>query len=210
LQNVLLYHVLGARKSSLQLLYAGQASTLEGGIVTAKLRWPDVLINDSRVINADVSTPNGVIHTLDKVLLPAGLQMKTVGQVLAADGRFTTLLAALQATGLDAALAGPGPFTIFAPTDEAFARLPAGTVQSLLANPDALKTILLYHVVSGDLNTVELAEQRSVTTLQGSTARIKSAFGRTYVNNAFIQTGNIDAMNGIVHAISRVLMPPSK
>ena len=209
LQKVLLYHVLGARKSSVQLLYSGQASTLEGNIVTAKLRWPSVLINDSGVINPDVNTPNGVVHTINKVLLPPGMSMKTVGEVLAADGRFTTLLAALQATGLDAALAGAGPFTIFAPTDEAFARLPVGTVQSLLANPDALRNILLYHVASGDLNTAELAAQRNVATLQGASARIYSAFGRTYVNNAFIQTGNIDASNGIVHAISRVLIPPT-
>ena len=137
------------------------------------------------------------------------MSMKTVGEVLAEDGRFTTLLAALQATGLDTALAEAGPFTIFAPTDEAFARLPAGTVQSLLANPDALKNILLYHVASGDLNTAELAAQRNISTLQDASARIYSAFGRTYVNNAFIQTGNIDASNGIVHAISRVLLPPT-
>ena len=209
LQKVLLYHVLGSRASSVQLLYSGQASTLEGNIVTAKLRWPSVLINDSGVINPDVNTPNGVIHTINKVLLPPDMSMKTVGEVLAEDGRFTTLLAALQATGLDTALAEAEPFTIFAPTDEAFARLPAGTVQFLLANPDALKNILLYHVASGDLNTAELAAQRNISTLQDASARIYSAFGRTYVNNAFIQTGNIDASNGIVHAISRVLLPPT-
>ena len=95
LQKVLLYHVLGSRASSVQLLYSGQASTLEGNIVTAKLRWHSVLINDSGVINPDVNTPNGVIHTINKVLLPPDMSMKTVGEVLAEDGRFTTLLAAL-------------------------------------------------------------------------------------------------------------------
>ena len=135
------------------------------------------------------------------------MSAKPLGEALAEDGRFTTLLAALQATGLDTALADVGPFTGFAPTDEAFARLPAGTLEYLLANPEALKSILLYHVVSGDLNTAELAAQRSATTLQGSKVRIYSLFGRTYVNNAYVLDGNNDAANGTFHAISRVLIP---
>jgi uncharacterized surface protein with fasciclin (FAS1) repeats len=210
LQSILLYHVVGARLSSWQLLLRGQASTLQGDVVTAKLRWPSVFINDSRVLNPDVNAPNGVIHTVAKVLLPPAMSIQTIGQVLAADGRFTTLLAALQATGLDTALAGPGPFTVFAPTDDAFARLPAGTVPALLADLPTLRNILLYHVVAGDLNTAELAAQKTATTLQGATVRIYSALGRTYVNKSYIQDGNLKAMNGIIHAISAVLQPPTE
>ncbi len=123
--------------------------------------------------------------------------------------RFNTLLAALDAAGLKQTVVTAPALTVFAPTDAAFATLPPGTVASLLNDVPALSNNLLYHVANGDLNTSELAAQRNVSMLQGASARIYSAFGRTYVNSAFIQTGNIDASNGIIHAISRVLMPPS-
>jgi uncharacterized surface protein with fasciclin (FAS1) repeats len=125
------------------------------------------------------------------------------------DGRFGTLIAALEAAGLDSVVATGGPFTLFAPTDEAFAKLPAGTVPALLADTDALKNVLLYHVVSGDKSAHELLRERSVETLQGSSAHVYWWWGRVFVNRSQVIDADIAGGNGTVHAINRVLLPPS-
>ena len=208
LREILLYHVLGAPKRALELLYQRSAETLQGSDVTISLRHGGVFVNDSRVINANVNSPNAVIHVIDAVLLPPPPAQNLL-ESLRADGRFDTLIAALTAAGLDTVVATGGPFTIFAPTDDAFAKLPAGTVEALLADIDALKNVLLYHVVSGDKSAKELLKERSVDTLQGSDVHVYSWWGRVYVNRSQVIDANIGASNGTVHAINRVLLPPS-
>jgi uncharacterized surface protein with fasciclin (FAS1) repeats len=110
---------------------------------------------------------------------------------------------------LDGTVASGGPFTIFAPTDEAFAKLPAGTVEALLADTNALKNVLLYHVVSGDKTSHALLRERSVKTLQGSNVHVSWWYGRVFVNRAQVVDANVEAGNGIVHAVNAVLLPPS-
>jgi uncharacterized surface protein with fasciclin (FAS1) repeats len=209
LRNILLYHVLGEPKRALELFYNRSAETLQGSDVTFSLRHGGLFVNDSRVINANVSSPNAVIHVIDTVLLPPAPPGNLV-ETLQADGRFSTLIAAVTAAGLAETLATGGPFTVFAPTDDAFAKLPAGTVEALLADIDALKNVLLYHVVSGDKSAKDLLKQRSVATLQGANVHVYSWWGRVFVNRSQVIDANISAGNGTVHAISSVLLPPSK
>jgi uncharacterized surface protein with fasciclin (FAS1) repeats len=125
---------------------------------------------------------------------------------LAKEAGFTTLTAAVEAAGLDGALSAEGPYTVFAPTDEAFAKLPEGTVESLLANPEALKKVLLYHVVSGDVRAAQVVELDSATTLNGEMVAINTD-GGVRVNDANVIKTDITASNGVVHVIDTVLIP---
>ena len=124
-------------------------------------------------------------------------------------GSFNTLVAAVQAAGLVDALKADGPLTVFAPTDEAFAKLPEGTVESLLQpeNIDQLKAILTYHVVSGKVMSTDLADGASASTLQGSNIGIKIADGTVSVNDATVTTADISTSNGVIHVIDTVLLP---
>jgi uncharacterized surface protein with fasciclin (FAS1) repeats len=126
-------------------------------------------------------------------------------------GSFTTLAAALQAAGLVDTLRGDGPFTVFAPTDEAFAKLPAGTVESLLKpeNKQQLVDILTYHVVSGKVQAKEVVKLDSATTVEGSDVAIQVKNGAVFVDNAKVVKADIAASNGIIHVIDSVILPNS-
>ena len=135
--------------------------------------------------------------------------MKTIVETAVADGRFTTLVAAVQAAKLDGALSGPGPFTVFAPTDDAFKKLPAGTVETLLKTPEGqLKQILLYHVVDGKVMAADVVKLSSAKTLQGSNVKITAAGGVVKINDATVIITDIQTKNGVIHVIDTVLLPP--
>lgn len=124
-------------------------------------------------------------------------------------GNFTTLVAAVQAAGLVETLKGPGPFTVFAPTDAAFAALPAGTVEDLLKpeNKDKLAAILTYHVVPGAVMSTDLTEGMKAKTVNGAEVTV-SLEGGAKVNGAVISTADIKATNGVIHVIDAVILPP--
>jgi transforming growth factor-beta-induced protein len=125
-------------------------------------------------------------------------------------GTFKTLLAAATAAGLVETLQGKGPFTVFAPTDEAFAALPAGTLDGLLADPEALKKILLYHVVSGAVTADQVVGLTSANTVEGSPIAISVKDGKVYLNDsAQVIKTDIMASNGVIHVIDKVLLPPT-
>ncbi|MEH1781673.1 fasciclin domain-containing protein [Nostoc sp.] len=119
---------------------------------------------------------------------------------------FKTLVAAVQAAGLVETLKSPGPFTVFAPNDEAFAKLPAGTIQTLLQNIPQLTRILKYHVVSGKLLQADLAQLGTVSSVEGSPIKIDSSDGFE-VKNATVLAADIEADNGVVHVIDTVILP---
>jgi uncharacterized surface protein with fasciclin (FAS1) repeats len=121
-------------------------------------------------------------------------------------GSFTTLLTAVDAAGLGETLADGGPFTVFAPNDEAFAKLPAGTVESLLADPARLTDVLTYHVVPGRVSAAEAAVLSSAPTVQGTDLPL-AANGGVEVGEAHVVTADIEASNGVIHVIDRVLLP---
>ena len=127
-----------------------------------------------------------------------------------ADGRFTTLVAAVQAAGLVDTLKSAGPFTVFAPTDEAFAKLPPGTVESLLLpeNLETLKQILLYHVVPGKLMAADVVQLSFAYTAAGLPVRIQVKDGKVFINDAQVIITDIQASNGVIHVIDCVLLPP--
>jgi len=126
-----------------------------------------------------------------------------------AAGNFTTLVAAVKAAGLVETLKGPGPFTVFAPTDEAFAKLPPGTVEGLLKDPAKLKEILLYHVVSGKVMAASVVKMKSAKTVEGGLLKIHVKGGTVMVDNATVTKTDIQCDNGVIHVIDAVMMPPS-
>ena len=138
------------------------------------------------------------------------VEANDIVETAAAAGQFKTLAAALEAAELIDELKGNGPFTVFAPTDEAFAKLPAGTVEALLKpeNKDKLKAVLLYHVVPGSVTADQVTKLngRSVKTLQGSSIKVKTSHG-VRVDNAKVTQTDIKASNGVIHVIDTVLMP---
>jgi transforming growth factor-beta-induced protein len=150
-----------------------------------------------------LTTPSGDVMSLP--VAPG-----TIVEIAAADGRFTTLVAAVQAAGLVDALNGEGPLTVFAPTDDAFAALPAGTIDALLADIPTLTNILLYHVVSGKVMAADVVNLTSATTLEGANISISVRDGNVYLNDSVqIIITDIEASNGVIHVIDAVLLPPS-
>lgn len=147
----------------------------------------------------------------------AGAQMaqndgeKNIVEVAVAAGTFNTLVAAVKAAGLADALSGSGPFTVFAPTDAAFAKLPAGTVDALLKDPTKLAAILKYHVLSGKVMASDVISARSVkpTTLNGAKLDIKVKGDKVHVNGATVIAADVAASNGVIHVIDSVLLPPA-
>ena len=131
--------------------------------------------------------------------------MADIVDIAVGAGSFTTLVAAVQAAGLVEALKSPGPFTVFAPNDDAFAKLPPGTVQTLVQNPPQLARILKFHVVSGKLTKADLEKLGSVTSLEGSPIPIHCSDGFE-VKNATVLAPDIEADNGIIHVIDTVIL----
>lgn len=123
-----------------------------------------------------------------------------------AAGSFKTLAAALKAAGLVETLKGDGPFTVFAPTDEAFAKLPPGTVEALLKDKDKLTAILTYHVVSGKVKSGDVVKLKSAKTLNGKSVMVDAASG-VKINDAKVVKADIDCSNGVIHVIDTVLLP---
>jgi uncharacterized surface protein with fasciclin (FAS1) repeats len=136
-------------------------------------------------------------------------QEKDIVDTAVAAGSFKTLVAAVQAAGLVDTLKGAGPFTVFAPTDEAFAKLPAGTVDALLKDPAKLKDILLYHVVSGKVMAADVVKMTTAKTVEGKNVRIKVDGSTVMINNATVVKADIACTNGVIHVIDTVIMPPT-
>lgn len=135
--------------------------------------------------------------------------MKTIAQVASDAGNFSTLIAALKAAGLVETLQGQGPFTVFAPTDAAFAKLPAGTVEALLADREKLAAILTYHVVPGRVMASDILKSNGgrPATVNGQTLDVVVRSGRVYVNGAEVIGADVGASNGVIHVIDTVLLP---
>ncbi|MFN0194084.1 MAG: fasciclin domain-containing protein [Aestuariivirga sp.] len=135
---------------------------------------------------------------------------KNIVDTAVAAGQFKTLAAALNAAGLVKTLKGHGPFTVFAPTDAAFARLPKGTVKSLLQpkNKAKLKAVLTYHVVAGEVMAADVVKLKRAKTVNGNSVKIKVRGGSVKINNATVTKTDIGASNGVIHVIDTVLLPP--
>lgn len=138
---------------------------------------------------------------------PAPAAAKTIVAVATEAGSFNTLITALKAAGLVDTLNSAGPFTVFAPTDEAFAKLPPGTVDALLADKTKLVAVLTYHVVAGNVSSAQVSRMTEAKTVQGGMIKIDTTSG-VKINNATVIKADIAASNGVIHVIDTVLMPP--
>lgn len=150
-----------------------------------------------------------LLALLVPAVIPVAAQGSTIVDLAVADGRFNTLVTAVTAAGLADTLAGEGPFTVFAPTDDAFAALPAGTVEALLNDIPALTDVLLYHVVAGKVMAADVANLTSATTLEGSDINISVTDDGVFLNDTVkVIITDIEASNGVIHVIDSVLLPP--
>jgi uncharacterized surface protein with fasciclin (FAS1) repeats len=215
LTNVLLYHVVDGKMMAADVidLDGQEVETLSGDKIMVALDGENVLINESKVIIPDIEASNGVIHVIDSVLLPpadeAMEENKTIVEIAVEDGRFTTLVTALQEAELVEALQSEGPFTVFAPTDDAFAALPEGALDELIADKEALTNLLLYHVLEGKVmstQAIELAGQE-VEMLSGENILISLDGEILKVNDSAVIIPDIEASNGVIHVIDAVLLP---
>lgn len=216
LTDVLLYHVVEGAVMAETVVTLESAATLQGEDVSITVTDGSVFLNDTvQVVITDIEASNGVIHVIDAVLLPPSMtaeeEMPSITEIAVEDGRFTTLVAALEAAGLAETLAGEGEFTVFAPTDDAFAALPEGTVAALLEDPEgALTEVLLYHVAAGVVPAETVVTLASATTLQGEDVTIAVEDGNVILNDSVqVIITDIAASNGIIHVIDGVLLPPS-
>lgn len=204
LAGVLTYHVVPGKLSAKDVAKASWLETAQGQSLRVVAKDGAVTIDGAKVIAADIETSNGILHVIDAVVQPRKDLVDT-----AVDAGFTTLAAALKAADLVEALRGTGPFTVFAPTDDAFAALPAGALDGLLRNVPALKSVLTFHVIPGRVLSTDLGEgTMKVKTLQGSEVTVvKGKDGSVTINGARVTAADVLAGNGVVHVIDRVIMP---
>ncbi|MTB52329.1 fasciclin domain-containing protein [Lewinella sp. W8] len=205
LANVLLYHAVGAEAYSDDLEDGQRIMTLQGGDVVVTINDDGIFINDAEVTVANLQALNGVVHVIDAVLTPPPA---TVVDIVVASEVHTTLETAVITAGLAGTLSGEGPFTVFAPTDNAFAALPDGTVDALLADSAALANVLLYHAVGAEAYSDDLEDGQRIMTLQGGDVVVTISDDGIFINDAEVSVANIQALNGVVHVIDAVLTPP--
>jgi uncharacterized surface protein with fasciclin (FAS1) repeats len=231
LREILLYHVLDGKKRFGSIQYETTPESLLGlQLLVVRDRWQNFVKSevgeDARVIKRNIRASNGYIHAIDKVLLfnteddkdgfpvATGYTLENIVDILRFDGRFGILTTALdvvtlEGTPLSDVLASSGPFTLFAPTDEAFAELLealGATPGDLLARSDILQ-ILLYHVLGDEFRALRLFFERNVPTLEGSDVQIRWRRFGLRVNDSYVESPNMKADNGIIHGVDGVLLP---
>jgi uncharacterized surface protein with fasciclin (FAS1) repeats len=209
LVDLLTYHVVAGKVPADQVVKLTGAKTLNGQQVAIQVAAGKVSIDQAQVVTTDIACSNGVIHVIDAVLMPAADNIPVTAEKA---GSFKTLLAAVGAADLAGVLSGEGPFTVFAPTDEAFAKLPAGTVATLLKpeNRSQLVDILKLHVVAGRVYSGDAVAAGTAPTLQGEAVTISTSGQGAKVNSANLLATDIDASNGVIHVIDAVLLPAAK
>jgi transforming growth factor-beta-induced protein len=206
LRSILLYHVVAGDVRAEQVVELTNATTVNGQRIDIAVSGGKVRVDDANVVKTDILTSNGTIHVIDRVIMPSTKDI--VGTALE-NGSFGTLVAAVKAAGLVEALKAEGPVTVFAPTDEAFAKLPKGTIESLLLpeNKDKLTAILTYHVVPGRVYSDIALEKGWAKTLQGGKLEISVMDGKPFVGESQIIATDIETSNGVIHVIDTVLIP---
>lgn len=233
LKNVLLYHVVPGKFTASQVMSAGRIdgapTALEGATLDIRVVGRNVRVGNATVVATDVMASNGVIHVIDRVLIPnarylratpraaasqsrgyANAEAPTIVGVALDSGKFPTLVKLVQAAGLVDVLNGDGPFTVFAPTEEAFAAVPDDVLNALMEDKELLTSVLLYHVVPGKVmanQVVNMNGQNAGTALEGKSLRIRIEGDRVYVGDAQVIQTDISARNGVIHVIDKVLIP---
>ena len=224
LADILKQHVLvGSVDSVTAMSLNGQsAETLLGNTLPVAINAETNMLSfgGANIIVKDIMTTNGVIHVIDSVIISdvtLPQSTNTIADIASADGNFTTLLAALTATGLDTLVADPdNTFSVFAPTDAAFAALGQDTINALLADTDTLRDILLYHVfpdatvLSDDAVTIANSNSNKIEMANGDMAAISYVDSSLFINDSAITEANVTASNGVIHVLNKVIMPPAE
>jgi transforming growth factor-beta-induced protein len=212
LKSILLYHVAAGKILASEVLSSGSVKFLSEGTASVSSSSEGAFINQSKIIATDIVTKNGVIHVIDTVLIPSETEpsvpaLKDIVDTAVGAGSFKTLAAALGAAGLVETLKSEGPFTVFAPTDEAFAKLPEGTVEALLADIPTLTKILLYHVVPGKFEAKDVLSRDVWTSANDLSLSISTSDAGAFINSSKIIATDVQATNGVIHVIDSVLIP---
>ena len=202
---ILTYHVVSGKFDSAAVSHSDGAESLNGQRIPFTTN-DGVMVGNATVVKADIGTSNGIIHVIDKVILPSN---QNIVETASSTGSFATLLTAAKAAGLAEALTGEGPFTVFAPTDDAFAKLPEGMVESLLKpeSKEKLAAILKYHVIPGRVYSGAAVDAGKAETLQGDNVHISVEGSSVKVNDAQVVKADIDTTNGVIHVIDTVIIP---
>jgi transforming growth factor-beta-induced protein len=204
LAEILKYHVIKGRILAAEITADPHPATLAGPPLTIAASKAGVAVNEATVVTTDLTCRNGVVHLIDRVLMPPADGVLDAAKEA---GNFRVLLRAIEAAGLSGTLAGEGPFTVPAPTDEAFAGLGEGAIEGLLKDKPKLAAILRNHVIPGKLTARELAARTDVPTLLKAPVRPDIKAGRLVVKRSNVVAGDIEASDGIIHAIDAVLIP---
>ena len=207
LRAILTFHVVPGRLEAADLLASRSPTSLNGAPLPVSLRNGRIGIRQASLVKTDIPCANGIIHVIDAVLLPIE---DGVLDIARRAGTFRTLLAAIEAAGLQDTLTGKGPFTVLAPTDEAFTKLPEGTIPELLkpANRTKLTAVLARHVVRGRITAAQALRAGSVKTIPGDAVQVALRDGVLLVGEATLVRADLAARNGVIHVIDRVLLPP--
>jgi transforming growth factor-beta-induced protein len=207
LAAILTYHVVPGTVKAADVVKLTNAGTVQGQRVDILAKDGTVTVDGAKVVKTDIACSNGVIHVIDTVILPVD---KNIVEVAASNGSFNTLVAAVKAAGLVETLSGKGPFTVLAPTDAAFAKLPAGTLENLLKpeNKKALVEILSYHVVPGvAAYSDQVVKMTELPTVLGTMVKVTVKDGKVMLGNATVAIVDVETSNGVIHAIDTVLLP---
>jgi uncharacterized surface protein with fasciclin (FAS1) repeats len=204
LEDVLTYHLVGGQALSTDLSDGQIIKTFLDRNIKITINSDGVFINNAKVIIADIKTQNGVVHVLDAVLLPK----TTVVDIINNSEDHIILSSVLLLTGLDSALSEDGPFTVFAPTDQAFEAIPEAVLNDILADETLLTSILTYHAVGGKALSTDLSDGQEFTTLNGAKVKVTINAGGVFINDAKVTVADIIADNGVVHVIDAILLPP--
>jgi len=200
LTSVLTYHVVAGNLLGAQVVRKNSIITLQGGAMSVDVS-DGIKVDDANIIETDIRTSNGRIHVIDKVLMPKNIVETAVGA-----GIFNTLVTAVQEAGLVDVLSGPGPFTVFAPTDAAFAKVPASMLNDLLADKEQLAQVLTYHVAPGKLMAEDVVAMDKIKTVQGSEISVNYDCSGVMVDNALVVNTDIVTSNGVIHVIDAVIL----
>lgn len=210
LAAILTYHVVPGTVKAADVVKLKNAATVQGQRVDIKVDAGKVMVDGANVVATDVTCSNGVIHVIDTVILPVD---GTIVDVAAKNGSFNTLVAAVKAAGLVETLSGKGPFTVLAPTDAAFAKLPAGTLEMLLKpeNKKQLVDILTYHVVPGvAAYSDQVVKMSQVPTVLGTPITVTVTDGKVRLNDSNVVATDVEASNGVIHVVDTVILPAVK
>lgn len=206
LAKILTAHVVNGEIKAADLKDGQILTTLDGGKLLVTVSNGTVMVGDATITAKDVKASNGIIHMIDKVILPAKPKAKDIVEIATESAK--TLAAAVTAAGLVETLQSDGPFTVFAPTDAAFADIQKD-VDNLLKpeNKAKLSNVLTYHVVVGKIMAADLQDGQELTTVQGGKLKVSIKNGKVMINGANVVTADVSASNGVIHVIDKVFIP---